>query len=128
MDLERIEMDSAEDARRASGETINSLFQPDALVNDQYLESFRRGAALEPERELMLAILEDAIKTLQEHHGALSVKKKRLFEETRNWFFSDDATWIFSFVSVCATLGLNPDYLRKGLSRRRDFSRNASLN
>jgi hypothetical protein len=128
MDLEKVEIDSTEETRPASGETINSLFQPDALVNDQYLESFRRGAALEPERELMLAILEDAVKTLQENRGALSVKKKRLFEETRDWFFSDDSTWIFSFVSVCTALGLNPDYLRKGLSRWHDLSLSASLN
>lgn len=128
MDLERVEMNSADEARRPSGETINSLFQPDALVNDQYLEGFRRGAALEPERELMLAILEDAVKTLQENHGALTVKKKRLFEETREWVLSDDPAWIFSFVSICAALGFNPDYLRKGLSRWRDLSRGANLN
>lgn len=128
MDLERVEIDSAKETPPVSSETINSLFQPDALVNDQYLESFRRGAALEPERELMLAILEDAIKTLQENRLVLSAKKKRLFEETRDWFFSDDPSWIFSFVSVCSALGLNADYLRKGLNRWHDLRRNASLN
>jgi hypothetical protein len=128
MDLERADVDSAQSVYGYSGEGIGSLFQPDALVKDQYLESFRRGASLEPEKELMLAILEDAIKTLQDNRTASGGQKKRLFEETEEWFFSDDADWVFSFVSVCGALGLDPDYLRKGISRWCHFSHNVSLN
>jgi hypothetical protein len=127
MDLQRAE-DLAQGRLAYSGETINSLFQPDALLNEQYLKSFRRGASFEPEKELMLAVLEDAIETLQENRSALSGRKKRLFDETCDWFFTDDPNWIFSFVSVCDALGLNPDYLRKGVSRRRCYSRSTSLN
>jgi hypothetical protein len=90
--------------------------------------AFRRGVACEPEKELMLAVLEDAIKTFQDNFTAIASRKKRLFEEIREWFFSDDAKWVFSFVSVCGALGLDPDYLRKGLSRRCDLSRSANLN
>lgn len=128
MEVQKSAMEPAGDERRPGAEMIQSLFQPDALVNEQYLESFRRGAALEPEKELMLAVLEDAVRTLQETCSTLSGPKKRLFEETRDWFFSDDAKWVFSFVSVCGVLGLDPDYLRKGLRQRRDLSRSARLN
>jgi hypothetical protein len=126
MDSERVELDWARDAHAYSGETINSLFQPDALLDDLYQEAFRRGAAREPEKDLMLAILEDAIKSFQENCAAVAGKKRALFEETRDWFFADDATWVFSFVSVCGALGFDADYLRKGLSRF--LSRSASLN
>ena len=29
---------------------------------------------------------------------------------------SDDTSWPFSFVSICAVLGLEPEYLRRGLA------------
>jgi hypothetical protein len=128
MDWERTDVDSATRAYGGSGEQVGSLFQPDALVADQYLESFRRGASFEPEKELMLAVLEDAVKTLQDHRTASGGPKKRLFEETEEWFFSDDAGWVFSFVSVCSALGLDPDYLRKGISRWRHLGHSGSLN
>jgi hypothetical protein len=128
MDLRKADRDaSADDIHGGSGESASSLFQPDVLVNDQYLETFRRGACFEPEKELMAAILEDAIETLQENRTGLSGRKQRLLEETEDWLFSDDANWIFSFVSVCGVLGLDPDYLRKCV-RRRQLSDSASLN
>lgn len=128
MDMEKADTDSAHGADRDSGEAIASLFQPDVLVNDLYLESFRRGALFEPEKQLMAAILEDAIETLDDHRTASGGKKRRLFEETEEWFFSDDADWVFSFVSVCGALGLDPDYLRKGISRWQHPSHSGSLN
>jgi hypothetical protein len=42
-------------------EKIALLFQPDALLAPQYFENFRRKTPLEPEKKLMLAILEDAV-------------------------------------------------------------------
>ena len=45
----------------SSGEHIETLFQPDRLVPAQYLDGFRRQSPLEPERELVLAMLEDAV-------------------------------------------------------------------
>ncbi len=47
-------------------EKIAFLFQPDTLLSAQYFENFRRTTFLEPEKRLMLAILEDAIKCFQE--------------------------------------------------------------
>lgn len=128
MDLEGADADSAHGAYGDSGERIGSLFQPDALLNDQYLDSFRRGVAFEPEKQLMLAVLQDAIKALQDNRTATGGKKRRLFEETEEWIFSDDPDWVFSFVSVCSVLGLDPDYLRKGMSRWDHLSHSGSLN
>lgn len=128
MDLEKADTDSAHGVEGDSGEAIASLFQPDVLVNDLYLESFRRRALFEPEKRLMAAILEDAIETLEDHWTASGGKKRRLFEEAEAWIFSDDADWVFSFVSVCGALGLDPDYLRKGVSRWQHPGRSGSLN
>ena len=68
-----------------------------------------------PEAELMRAILEDALLCFQKglvHQGR---RVQRLAREAEEWLFSDDARWPFSFVSICAVLGLEPAYLRQGL-------------
>ncbi|HET8562389.1 MAG TPA: hypothetical protein VFM35_00820, partial [Candidatus Binatia bacterium] len=48
-------------------ERVTSLFQPDTLLPDQFLETFRRKSHLEPEKKLMLAVLEDAIACYQKY-------------------------------------------------------------
>jgi len=42
----------------------------------------------------------------------------KLIERARDaddWLCSDDAHWLFSFLSVCAALGLEPHYIRNKL-------------
>jgi hypothetical protein len=96
---------------------IASLFQPDMLLSAQYFGNLRRKTHLEPEKRLMLALLEDAINCYQDTMLSRRPKKRRLFEETEKWILEVGGDWIFSFDSVCETLGLNPDYVRQGLLR-----------
>ena len=103
----------------SSGELGETLFQPDTLVQAQYHAGFKRQA-LEPERELVLAMLEDAVVCFQKYFRSTREKEMRIFAETEAWFVSDDREWIFSFINICDLLGLDPDYLRKGLWRWRD--------
>lgn len=104
-------------AARGQGldERIGSLFQPDTLLGEDYAANFRRKFPLEPERTLLLAILEDGIRCYQENLFAHGGKRRVLFEEARDWLFSDDATWFCSFVSICTLLNLSPNYIRRGL-------------
>lgn len=97
-------------------ERVTSLFQPDTLLPDQYLDTFRRKLHLEPEKKLMLAILEDAIACYQKYLFARDSKGKALFQEAQEWVEETGGTNVFSFDSVCETLGLNPDYLRRGMT------------
>ena len=96
-------------------ERIGALFQPDTLINDQFIETHRRQLPLEPEQRLVIAVLEDGIHAFQDHCGATSPRKRRLFEEAEAWIFGGENDWIFSFESVCGLLSLDPDYLRRGL-------------
>jgi hypothetical protein len=48
-------------------ERIGSLFQPDTLLAEDYAANFRRKIPLEPERTLLLAVLEDGIRCFQEN-------------------------------------------------------------
>lgn len=98
-------------------ERVTSLFQPDTLLPEQYLETFRRKLHLEPEKKLMLAILEDAVACFQKYVFAHDGKGKALFRETEDWVLEDHGDWLFSFANVCETLGFEPKYLREGLAK-----------
>lgn len=94
-----------------------SLCQPDTLLPDQYLDTFRRKLHLEPEKKLLLAILEDAVACYQKYLFAHDSKGKAQFRDTESWIFHGGAVGVFAFDSVCELLGLEPNYLRRGLKQ-----------
>ena len=96
---------------------IASLFEPDTLLSAQYFDNLRRKTILEPEKALILAVLEDAINCFQDDVLAESGKAKKRFDEAEEWVLDEGDDWIFSFRNVCEHLGLNPDYVRCGLLR-----------
>jgi len=94
---------------------IGSLFQPDTLLGEDYAANFRRKIPLEPERTLLLSVLEDGIRCFQENLFTVNGKRRTLFDEAKEWLFSDEADWFCSFVSICTMLNLEPNYIRRGL-------------
>lgn len=80
---------------------------------------FPSRAALQPEKRLMLAVLEDAVQTFLRFVAEPGAQARRLFVETTAWFASDDTSSAFSFASICEALDLEPSYLRSGLRRYR---------
>jgi hypothetical protein len=101
----------AEDRASASG------FEPETILPSQLLDTSHLGAARQPEKRLMLAVLEDAIATFQRTMSATSRRARREFDEVRAWLASDDTAWPYAFLNVCHVLGFDPDYLRGGLAR-----------
>jgi hypothetical protein len=116
-----------EQASFTATETIVSLFQPDTLLSEQYFADRRRKTLLQPEKKLMLAILEDAVDFFQEHHWARCGEGKRFFDEAQKWIFGGD-DWVFGFENICGVLGYDPEYIRVGLTRWREkqFSKHHS--
>lgn len=98
-------------------EKVTSLFQPDTLLADKYLGTLPRKSQLEPEKDLMLAVLEDAVACFQKYVIAQKGKEKALFRAAEDWITEENKDWLFSFETICDTLGLNPKYLREGLLR-----------
>jgi len=98
-------------------EKLASLFEPDRLASAQYFDNLRRKTILEPEKRLILAVLEDAIDCFQDNVFAGSSKGRKLFKETEEWVMEQGGDWMFSFRNVCEVLGLNPEYVRRGLLR-----------
>src|SRR3972149_1433474 len=91
-------------ATRTAGmdDRIGSMFQPDTLLGEDYAANFRRKIPLEPERTLLLSVLEDGIRCFQENLFAVSGKRRTLFDEAKEWLFSDGANWVCSFASFCS--------------------------
>lgn len=105
------------DGGNAANLKLESLFQPDILISSQYQATYRRRFHLEPERVLMLAILEDAIVCFQDNLGATCKRKKTLHSDAEEWILDDDKSYFFSFENICSALGFDPGYLRHGLIR-----------
>jgi hypothetical protein len=91
------------------------LFQEESFDVYPYLHTLPRKELAEPEMQLMLVILEDALRCLEKYVLARNEKGKMLFHETEDWVFSKNEDWIFSFSNVCEVLGFNPQYARKAV-------------
>jgi hypothetical protein len=64
----------------------------------------------------LLAILEDAVACFQKYLFARDSKGKAQFRDTEDWFFQGSDLGIFSFDTVCETVGLEPNYVRRGMA------------
>src|SRR5215813_7219363 len=58
---------------------IAFLFEPDTLLSAQYFENCRRKTLLEPEKSLMLGVLDDAVNCFQEKSLGKERKRKETF-------------------------------------------------
>jgi hypothetical protein len=94
--------------------------EPETILPLQFFDRLRIDASLQPEKRLMLAVLEDAVGTFQKHAEASGRRGRRMFNEAEEWFNSEDAGWPFAFVNICQGLGMEPDYMRAGLRRWRE--------
>jgi len=92
------------------------LFEPDTILPTQFYSLFKNSQYREPERRLMVAILEDAVSCLSADQRRCNLKQRKQYEEAKAWVTADEESeWIFSFKNICEVLGMNPSYLRRGL-------------
>ena len=99
-------------------ENSGRLFEGDVIAPEQYLENFTRTNNLEPEQELMLAILADAIECILKYCDEPIPMRARLFNEAQEWLFAQDERDPFSFLNVCEILNFDPNYLRRGINAK----------
>ena len=84
------------------------------MVPEQFFNCRVKLAAVCPETALMYAVLEDAFLCFHQHFE-MNPRFIERAREAQDWFFSDDSRWLFSYLSVCHSLGLEPHYIRKKL-------------
>ena len=93
-----------------------------AVLPQQFHGRTSRTSAVRGEVELMRAVLLDAVECFCKYTGQPSNTARRRAYEAAQWLFADDDHWPFSFVNICAVLGLNPAYVRQGLRRWKQAS------
>ena len=94
-----------------------SFSEPETIFPCQFFERARSPSSQQPEKRLMLGVLEDAIATFQNCSLGETRRKHHLLEEVEEWFASADVKRLFSFQNICATLGLDANYLLWGLAQ-----------
>lgn len=102
------------------------IFQPDILVESQFHSSQRSRFHLDPERVLMLAVLQDAVLCFQEHVSAKCKRKQSMHDAAEQWISNKDRSYLFSFENVCDALGFDANYMRQGLARWKRAAREES--
>ena len=107
------------------GTTINVAF--DHAVGSGFgldvanaaVTELREELPAEGERRLLVAVLEDAIRTYQKFAFSGTRRGRRLFAEVHGWLTNLDTDAALSFTYICEVLGIDPDYLRGSLERWR---------
>ena len=89
---------------------------PETLLPAQWHRAMS-DASLVPEKRLLLAILEEAVTTVQRYVIDERRRGRRLYREAEAWVLSDDMSWPCTFRRICDALGIDPDYLREGVMR-----------
>lgn len=67
------------------------------------------------EHALAAAVFKDAITQYRRYRYAVSRKGRNIFQREKEWIFSDDTFWLFSFVNICNLLELVPSAVRAKL-------------
>jgi len=111
------------DERRESGRATWGGLAPAAVLPAQLAPAFRCDAGRQPEKRLMLAVLEEAVAAYQKLSCATTPLARREFLEAQSWIESDETRWPFSFRNICEALGLDGDSVREGLRAWRDRQR-----
>lgn len=74
-----------------------------------------QGYASGPERGLMSALLFDGIQAYMSYACASDPATQERYREAHAWVTRREKEYVFSFDSVCESLGLDADYVRLGL-------------
>ena len=83
----------------------------DFTVTSQFWDALQPSDCARPEKDLMLAVLTDAIWDYKKNLAARNAR----FREARAWLFDGNSEFLFSFESICAMLNLNPSLIRGAL-------------
>lgn len=69
-----------------------------------------------PEKQLLLAVIEEAAATYRTERGRSGFRSQRLFREARLWIESNATDTAFTFRSVCDALGLDHTWVRRTIT------------
>ena len=85
---------------------------PGGDIAVSYDAIYGRAAPAQGEQRLLLAVLEEGIRTVLKHAQATRGRAVALRNEALEWLLSDEHADVFAFESICESLGLDPGRLR----------------
>lgn len=95
------------------------MVRPDMHDPAGIVADFSGKAARQRERELMIALLEDAFHCYRKYAFSGTRRGRRIFQEAERWFMELDTEAAITFQYVCDILGIEPDSVRRSLGRWR---------
>ncbi len=102
--------------------TVNSIVDgfslPDIVLPSQHFNA--RTRHLEPEKQLMLAVLTDAVRCYRIGSESGQGSRRRLFADAEWWLFRAKGNGPFSVQNICDAFEIDPDRLRRGVLHSRD--------
>lgn len=96
-----------------SGHAIADVSGFDGEVCVRYEAVYRRAEPACGERRLLLAVLEDGIRTFLKHARATHGRALNLRREAFTWLTAGDRSDVFAFENICETLGIDAGRLRQ---------------
>ena len=93
------------------------LCEPVAVLPTQISGGMRWDAETSGPRALMLAVLKDAVRCIEQGRRRGHFHARRLAAEAAAWVRSDDRTYPFSFLNITDVLGIDADAVRDRLLR-----------
>jgi hypothetical protein len=115
--LEALADPLTEPRRFSVRDSLSDVLGPDVILPQQFFDGPRRDSDFSPEKALMLAVLEDAIRCFQEYFRTTRARPRMLSRQAERWIRTRDWNWPFSFNNVCDALGIDPDCMRDTLLR-----------
>src|SRR5205807_2043230 len=94
------------------GHAVVDLSGFDGDVSVRYEAVYRRAEPACGERRLLLAVLEDGIRTFLKNAHATHGRAGNLKREALTWLRSDSRDDVFDFENICETLGIDAGRLR----------------
>jgi hypothetical protein len=92
------------------------LMVPDSLTPLQdYDGVHRENPETQAIKQLMVAVLADAVRCFQTYANAQSRAGRRMFGDAEWWILDRNSDGPFTFQAICETLGIEPDRFRDGL-------------
>jgi hypothetical protein len=70
-------------------------------------------------KRLLLAVLEDALRCLQNYAEGRNPAHRKAFGEAETWILDRKAQGPFAFETICEALAIQPDHLREGIRQWR---------
>lgn len=108
-------------ARKLEYDGSDDLLASDVMLPTQFWVQGADGR-FEPEKRLMVAVLEEALATLLRPCDSRSQAGRQVAVEAIHWIRSDDRSSPFSFATICDVLGLDADRVREVIDLRRERS------